>query len=223
MTSGYRNSSVVDTDDLFDPDVVGDGPVAGFMRRADGSALRYAAARYGTPGAALIFRDADGSDMGPKWARRGSAVYTIGGLHGRSFSVDQTALTSQQQVSANVAVIIFNDGSWQVQGNTSGGSFGLPAPTWGMWLTNGAPGDHQVQFDASHSGYPGYIVNNSASSWQSVSGSPACSLALPSFPGTNTTTRTANAVVRIRLRKANSGLVVSDSTIYLNVSTTGFA
>lgn len=75
MTAGYRNASGVDADDLFDPDVVGDGYTATFLRRADGTPLRYASAVYGTPGAAFGYRDNTGADVGPKWAKKGTANY----------------------------------------------------------------------------------------------------------------------------------------------------
>lgn len=222
MASGFRNSSGQDTDDLFDADVVGDGPVATFMRRSDGSPLRYAAARYGTPGAPLGFRDAGGSDMGPQWARKGTATYTIGGLNGRTFSAQQTALTSQSQVSAYVALSINANGTWQVYGGTGQGGVTMPAPNSGSWLTNGSASDYQVQFDVSSSGYAGYTASNGAPSWTGVGASPGVQLTLPTFPGNNTTTRNANATVRIRIRNASTGAVVSDTTVYLHVSTQGF-
>lgn len=222
MASGFRNAAGVDTDDLYDADVVGDGPVASFMRRSDGSVLRYAAARYGTPGDALGFRDADGSDMGPKWARKGTATYTIAGLNGRTFSAQQTALTSQSQVSASVTIAINANGTWQAYGATNQGPVTMPAPNSGAWLTSGSAGDYQVQFDVSSSGYAGYTVSNAAPSWTGVGSSPGVSIALPTFPGNNTTTRNADATVRIRIRQASTGAVVSDTTVALHASTQGF-
>jgi hypothetical protein len=75
MTSGFRNSAGVDFDDLYDPDVVGDGYTATFLRRSDGTPLRYASASYGTPGDAIGFRDQAGADVGTRWARKGTANY----------------------------------------------------------------------------------------------------------------------------------------------------
>lgn len=218
--SGFRNIAGVDTDSLYDADVVGDGPVATFLRRSDGTPLRYAAARYGTPGDPLGFRGPDGSDMGPKWCKKGTATYTIGGLNGRTFSAQQTALTSQAQVAASVTLAINANGTWQVFGNTNQGGITMPAPNSGNWLTSGSAGDYQVQFDVSSSGYAGYTVSNGAPSWTGTGKS--VSIALPSFPGNNTTTRNADATVRIRIRQASTGAVVSDSTVALHASTQGF-
>lgn len=222
MASGFRNAAGVDTDDAFDTDVIGDGPVAGFMRRSNGSGAHYAAARYGTAGDVIAYRDADSSDMGPKWTRKGTATYTIAGLNGRTFSAQQTALTSQSQVSASVTVAINANGTWQAYGATGQGGITMPAPNSGTWLTSGSAGDYQVQFDVSSSGYAGYTVSNGAPSWTSVGSSPGVSIALPTFPGNNTTTRNADATVRIRIRQASTGAVVSDTTVALHTSTQGF-
>lgn len=75
MASGFRNAAGVDTDDLYDPDLVGAGPQATGFRRADGATLRYASATYGTPGDAMGFRLSDGRDIGPLWAKKGTASY----------------------------------------------------------------------------------------------------------------------------------------------------
>lgn len=75
MASGYRNSAGVDTDDLYDPDIQGDGPAATGYRKADGSTLRYAAAKYGIAGVAIGYRMANGIDIGTLWARKGTAHY----------------------------------------------------------------------------------------------------------------------------------------------------
>lgn len=222
MTSKYSNVAIGDTDDVYDADVVGDGPVASFLRRADGTPLRYAAARYGQPGPSLGMRYADGTDAGPKWARKGTATYTIAGLNGRTFSAQQTALTSQSQVSASVTLAINANGTWQAYGATNQGGVTMPAPNSGAWLTSGSASDYQVQFDVSSSGYAGYTVGNAAPSWTGVGASPSVSIALPTFPGNNTTTRNADATVRIRIRQASTGAVVSDTTVALHASTQGF-
>jgi len=76
MTSSpFRNASGVNSDDLYDPDITGDGLAAPEFRRQDGSPLRYALAKYGSPGSVLGARDASGQDYGPRWAAKGTASY----------------------------------------------------------------------------------------------------------------------------------------------------
>lgn len=222
MTRGYRNS-IGDADDQFDPDIVGDGPSAGFMRGADGSATRYAAARYGQPGAAIGVRDQNGNDMGPQWCKKGTASYSIAGLNGRTFSASVTALTNQTQVWANASVSLRSDGTWIGQGNTNQGAVRQGDPSSGGWLTRGSVGDFQVLMEiTASSGYSGYSTSSSATNWTSLTQGASASVSLPSFPGNNTTTRNASATVRIRIRDASTGGVVSDNTVYLSISTTGF-
>lgn len=75
MTSGFRNAAGQDADDVYDPDVVGDGsPGAGF-RNASGQNIRYASSRYGQPGGVLGCRNDGGADYGPGWSSKNTANY----------------------------------------------------------------------------------------------------------------------------------------------------
>lgn len=59
--------------DLFDPDVMGDGPTApGYM--VNGVPLRFAALKYGTKRADVGYAE-NGIDVSNKWAAKGTAVY----------------------------------------------------------------------------------------------------------------------------------------------------
>jgi len=75
MTAGYRNALGQDADDVYDPDIVGDGaPGAGF-RNASGQTIRYASSRYGQPGGVLGCRSDGNVDYGPGWSSRNTANY----------------------------------------------------------------------------------------------------------------------------------------------------
>lgn len=72
MTAGYKSVNV-EFDDLFDPDIVGDGPSAtGYA--VGGTAMRYAALTYGTKRADVGYARA-GVDVSNLWAAKGTATY----------------------------------------------------------------------------------------------------------------------------------------------------
>lgn len=77
MTSGYRNSSGVDFDDVFDPYVQGTKPGATGYRTSDGVDLnqRYAPLSFGTAAAATGMRLSNGADVNTLWAAKGTASY----------------------------------------------------------------------------------------------------------------------------------------------------
>jgi len=181
MSSGFRNMAGVDTDDLYDADVIGDGPVAAFMRRSDGSPLRYAAARYGQPGDVLGFREADGSDMGPKWCKKGTANYWS--------VVNMTAHGYDHSTTSGVAVlgnaqfrIVFHasgtltqevagDGTsgltWSVVNTSTFARGGNPASAYQARLSWSMTADHYTGTGAPS----GYInQSNGASAFTSVTG-----------------------------------------------------
>ena len=112
--SGYRNSAGVDFDNLFDPDVMGDGYVATFLRNSSGQGLHYAAAKYGTPGPTVGFRDNTGADVGPKWAAKGTANY--GGPVANPGYGNMQGIASQSHGSGNstasVTMLIWGNGTW---------------------------------------------------------------------------------------------------------------
>lgn len=148
MASGYRNSAGVDSDDLYDPDVVGDGYTATFLRRSDGSPLRYASASYGTPGDPFGYRDNGGADVGPRWAKKGTAQYSI------PFATDYFA-NSQVRGNATLTLNMNNNGTWTVTRFTSQSSgSGTVVVDSGTWLpSGGSVSDYTCMF--------AYTVNSS--------------------------------------------------------------
>jgi hypothetical protein len=222
--SGFRNASGIDFDNLFDPDVSGDGPSAVGFRNSDGSLLRYAAVAHGQQGAPTGFRLAKGADVCTLWAAKGTASYVIAGLSGRNFSVSEQALTNQGNVSASVSISINANGTWTVIGSNSRGGVTIPAPVSGTWLTTGGAGSqYDAQIDISGSGSSGFSASSSAPSWQSLAANQVATLTLPLAAANNTLRRTATASVRIRILNTANGAVVSDTSLTLNVATAGWA
>lgn len=69
----YKASSV-NFDDLFDADIIGDGPAATLYKNR-GTPLKYAALKYGTKRANVDYAQ-NGVDVSNLWAAKGSAKYT---------------------------------------------------------------------------------------------------------------------------------------------------
>jgi hypothetical protein len=112
MASGFRNAAGQDTDDLYDPDVIGDGPSAPGFRRADGSTLRYAAAKYGAPGVAMGMRLGSGVDIGTQWARKGTASYTDAIVI--PFGYYTADSNDSHDAGATLTFTINPDGTWSI-------------------------------------------------------------------------------------------------------------
>lgn len=220
MAKGYASAGV-DFDELFDPDVMGDGPAAAGIS-SNGTPLRYAALQYGTKRADVGYR-VNGADVSNLWAAKGTAAYTISGLNGKHLQATEQAFTNQGNVHAQVSLGIHADGTWSVNGGTSQGPFPQPAPTTGTWLPPGASvSDFEVWFEASVAGWGTAVFNNGAPGYVAVAGGRGCSLSLPAAPAGNAMEREATASVVIRLRRISTG-VVTNTSVTMRVETTGYA
>jgi hypothetical protein len=93
------SSAGVDFDDLFDPDVMGNGPAAAWLTSA-GVPLRYAAISYGAKGPDVGFIQSNGQDVSNLWARKGSAVYFPGMIRAETAS----AFGGVQNASASIRI-----------------------------------------------------------------------------------------------------------------------
>ncbi|KAF1719803.1 hypothetical protein [Pseudoxanthomonas wuyuanensis] len=214
-------SGGVDFDDLFDPDIMGDGPAAPWLT-SGGVALKYAALSYGSKRANVGFTSSTGVDVSNLWAAKGSAVYVIEGLHGKGLHASEQALTNQQTVSAQVSVALRSDGTWAVFGATTRGSFPQSAPTSGTWLPSGqSASGYQVQFEVVSSGSADRRVTTSAATYQSLSATQTVGFVLPDFSAVNATERSASATITIRLRRVSTG-TVSTTVLSAYLSTTGY-
>ncbi len=109
MASGVKSAGV-DLDDLFDPDVVGDGPSAPGIQ--SGSVpLKYAAIKYGTKRADVGVANA-GSDVSNLWAAKGTASYTLP-INGQTF-IGAYNIPNQSSGYALIGFRIVTGNTWQV-------------------------------------------------------------------------------------------------------------
>jgi hypothetical protein len=215
MTSKFSNVAIGDTDDLFDQDVVGDGPVATFLRRADGSPLRYAAAKYGQPGPALGMRDAAGNDMGPQWARKGTASYALP-INGQQFT-RAYVIPAQGTGFCTIGFRITGGNTYQVY-------YADPSTSFHLFTSGGVPaGAASVQVT-----WGSYTIDN-ADSGGSITNAMPSPTSLSSNPDTHYTTSTygPSSGTRGRLYSVNikffnaSGASISNSNIGLHAGTEG--
>lgn len=219
MTVGYKSVGV-DFDDLFDPDIIGDGPSAAGYSVA-GVALRYAALSYGSKRANVGYSIA-GVDVSNRWAAKGTAAYAVEGLDGKKLAASDGAITNQSTVMASGTVKILNDGTWTVSTATSQGAGTVPLPNNGTWLPAGATvSDYEVEFSVTSSGSGDRQVSNGAPAYSSASTSRTASLTLPSISANNSTARNAFGTVTIRLRRISTG-AVSTSSVSITLSTSGW-
>lgn len=212
MATGFTRNGV-DLDDIFDPYVQGSKP--GLTGHAIGGADlrdRYAPLSYGTQAAATGLTVAGVGDLNVLFAAKGSAVYTIPGLHGNSFDARDGALTNQPSVSASVSWSINSNGTWGASGGTSRGPTNW-SPVSGTWLPAGeSAANWEVQFVVSTSG--GANLVNNAPTYQNCGTSRGGSLALPSAGGTSFE-RNADASVIVNLRRVGGSATASSFSISL--------
>lgn len=223
MPANYQSGGV-DLDTIFAAYESGTKkPATGYQVGGVDLSDRYAPIEQGTAAAATGLK-VGGADLNTIFAATGTLSAPITGLDGRGFVSDDRALTNQTNVSASISVSLNNSGGWVVGANTSRGTETVPAPTSGTWIRSGVASDYEVQFDATASSPFGdsYTLTNPAPAWVSLGTTRSISMALPSQSGATSNTREATASVRMRIRRAATGSVVSDNTFSMLVTTTGW-
>jgi len=217
MTSGYRFQGV-DFDDLFDADVMGDGPTAAGLRRLGGSPLRYAHVRYGQRRPDVGYR-IGGQDVAGLWAAKGTAAYTLP-INGQAFSAhNQSRTNASGSAVATVTFIIDSNGTYRILRNTTGGGNNNASdPISGTWLQAGTTvNEYDVQFEAANVGAAS--ISNGAPSYApcTASRSVAASVSVPAASLENVS---AEVTLIIRLRRSNGA--VSTTQIYALVGAAGW-
>ena len=127
MPSGFKSAGI-DLDNLFDPDVVGDGPYASGLTSA-GAGVKYAALIYGTKRADVGIQSA-GADVSNLWAAKGTASYVSnGGLPANLFRLVDAPGAS---ATGSVAFEFRRNGSVEWYADVGGsGNWTTPGPSAG--------------------------------------------------------------------------------------------
>lgn len=215
MASGYRHGGV-DFDDLFDPDILGNGPAADGYR-ANGQPLRYAHVQYGQRRADVGYR-VGGQDVATMWATKGTATYTMP-FHGKGFSSGNQARTnSRDSCNASISLAFQPDGTYAVHSSIAGGgNGGSSLADWGRWLTGStSPGEYEIQIVAADVGQasfgttaPGFVSMTSAQS-------ASVTISVPSASA-----QFLSEAVRVRCLVRRGGLV-QESVLIAGVSASGW-
>lgn len=217
MTSGFRFQGV-DFDELFDADVMGDGPAAGGFRRQEGSPLRYAHLRYGQKRADVGYR-IDGQDLSNLWAAKGTATYALP-INGQSYSAhNQSRSNATGSAAATVTFVLESAGTYRVLATTTGGGNNTgDTLASGSWLPSGASaGEYDVQFEAANIGAAS--ISNGAPSYASCVSSRTVAVSV-SVPAASVDSKNAVVTLVIRLRRSNGA--VSTTQIYARVGASGW-
>jgi hypothetical protein len=218
MPSNFLRNGV-DLDSVFEPYLSGTKkPATGFTAAGVDLSDKYAPIELGAAAAATNFL-AGGADLNTKFAAIGTVSYVLAGLQGKQmYALDDR--TSGSTLNASVTLTLNNSGGWTAVGANTSGAVAQPAPTSGTWLPSGTVGEYEVQFDVTPVGTYGVTttVTNGAAAWASLSTSRALTLQLA---GTRTssggTDRASFANIRVRVRRVSGQVVVSDTTLTMNV------
>lgn len=202
MPVGYRNSTGVDFDSLFDPYIQGAKPANCGFRDSSGTDLveRYAPISFGTKGPDVGFRTPAGLDVSNLWASIGTAVYTLP-FNGKNYDASAQALSGQSgTIGSSVSLSINSNGTWSIGGgpNFSG------SPVSGTWLPAGASvAEYEVQFVVSGTG-----GSNDAPNYVSCSATRACSVSAQ-VEASSTNFVANGASITCRLRRIATGAVTT--------------
>ncbi|HEY5804863.1 MAG TPA: hypothetical protein VIT90_14315 [Lysobacter sp.] len=208
------SSGGVDFDDLFDPDVKGDGSTAWFVTSA-GVALRYAKLSYGSKRADVGWRDSAGTDLSNYWAAKGTARYALP-INGQTYSAGYSAPTNQTGTAfATVTVALTSNGIYTVTRGTRTGSTQLTSGTWET-----SPGSFDVRMIAEDNGGDssgGYLDTGYRNAGTSASRTV-------SVPSASAQSKEAYGRIRILIARAGQGDggIVSDTTMYTYLAVNGW-
>ena len=161
MPITYANASGQNPADVYDPDVIGDGPVAAIngigYRDAGGNLLRFAAIGYGSAAPSHGYRLADGRDFSALWAKKGSASYNDAiVIPFGSYSAEGSGT---HNAGASLLYTMDANGNWSIalQRSTSGTISGSPlSGNWHKAPAGGVGNNYEVQFVAAVNVYNTY-------------------------------------------------------------------
>lgn len=211
MASPFRNPANVDLEQLFDPDVRGDGPTASFLRYPDGTPLRFAAIQYGSKGPDVGYAPIDGSDVSNLWAAAGTAVYALP-FDGSQYATSVQAQSGQGgTITAVTRFDVTAAGVFNVQRGTGN-------PQTGSVLLGGGPVS-EYSYRAIIQASQG-TVNNGAATLAPVTGGLRSISVSSTVPAASAGAVTSDASVRFELYR--NGVLISQSTFGLRATASGW-
>ena len=212
MTSIYSQVGIGTLDAMFDPDAVGDGPVATLYTDTGGVTVKYAALKYGTQRANTGFRIASGADFASLWASKGTANYALS-INGNTYgSLSQSGTTA----SSSSTTFSCSNTSWTVRGISSSSG---ATPSASGAVPSGATA---VQFTmtAVTSNGTGNFTNGAPAKTNLTAGLLSASVSANSTPSTGESDRFYNLQI---VFYNSAGSAISTTTIQLRASAVGAA
>ena len=212
MASGYRNAAGVDFDDLYDPDVVGDGQNVGNYRKSNGVGVQYANIKYGVKGPDVGYRTPGGVDLSTFWAKKGSTGYSLP-INGASYGAAVTTSGASKQASLQFQVAT---SGYLVSKNEAGtvtnlASGALPAGAVSMQFTD-------AWLNAASDTGAG-TVTNGAAGYMSIAGTyTSITVAMAASSGLGTKQTTYSIGINF---KNSAGVVISSTTVKFVCSAAG--
>lgn len=207
MPTGYRKAGV-DFEDLFDPDIMGDGPEAENVK-SGGVPLKFADIAYGTKGDDVGIREG-GVDISNKWAAFGTAVYV------NPEAIPELMEDSDTQPSApavsTVAFTFNSDGSMTLEPTSYG------PRSWFSPNSAGVGDDYEIMFSlVSSTSPPGTIsfTGGALDTWLPLSSNQGRSL---TYTRTISGSATAVREVQVQMRRVPSGAIVFTRTISMEAT-----
>ncbi|UNP28097.1 hypothetical protein [Lysobacter gummosus] len=192
-------------EDLFDPDIMGDGPVAGRCFH-NGQPLRFAHIQYGRKRADVNFR-VNNVDVSNLWAAKGTASYiSRGGVPDHISDLQVVPPTG----GSSSAFVSFR-ATGQVMWTTDAG-----APGVGTWAPGtGSPG---AAYDIKYQNLgvsSGGSLNGADNVWRQISSDQPCSLGIFASNGQS---RSASASVNVQIRRRSDGAILLNFNLNFSAS-----
>lgn len=200
----YRSGGI-DFDELFDPDVMGDGPAAAGYS-ANGIALKYAALAYGTKRANVGYAQA-GVDVSNLWAAKGTAVYEAVAVPG--FMNLFVAADGLQSATGSITVTLRRNGECDADTDSSSGADGHIDSQWFNPLRADAGDGYQVLFTVTFSDGAA-TVTNGAAAYTAISQARAVTL---SKTVTTQAVQHATGTINIKVRRIADSAVLLDHNV----------
>lgn len=203
MPVGFASAGV-DFDDLFDPDVVGDGPTAPALT-VGGTPLKYAAIAYGSKRPDVGYAQG-GVDVSNLWAAKGTATYVSDG----GLPAGWGTVVDRNPGQPGTAVAFF---SYRANGIVEWGR-GSTTVDSGRWAPAASAPAYDIRYDVQYS--TGQSPEGEFGQWLPLTADRRVSLRAQGIPN-----QFSGAVVRIQIRQRSSGVVAVDRIINLDAAVEG--
>ncbi len=193
-------SKDVEFTELFDPDVIGDGPSAAGYQKA-GVPYRFAHIQYGAKGAEVGYSE-NGIDISNKWAAKGTAGY-VSTTIGIPIVIEDIAQAIVAPVTAAVTLQIRPEGVTRVI--PSGAPF--EDYNWSTIIALGIGAGYEIEFTQLSSNGKGTLAGVTLGAFLPITTNR--NLHLSSTKSSGSGMEEALRGIRARLKRTSTGLIVA--------------